>query len=115
MTVYVLLLILSILSAAEAIQCYSGSQIQIIECPSINCIKHSIGFDTIKYCDGTGGSSICQTYHIFEDCEMIPNLGHICCCSSNLCNSAQPIFMSNGDQRMGNLDTFQNEFEMQKD
>ncbi|KAM3716955.1 putative thymidylate kinase [Dirofilaria immitis] len=100
MTVYVLLLILSILSAAEAIQCYSGSQIQIIECPSINCIKHSIGFDTIKYCDGTGGSSICQTIGPFI-------------AKNNIV--IWTLSVTRGDQRMGNLDTFQNEFEMQKD
>ncbi|KAL3985890.1 hypothetical protein ACH3XW_40525 [Acanthocheilonema viteae] len=93
MTIYVLLLILSTLSVARAIQCYSGSHLQITECPSINCIKHLLGFDTARYCDGTGGSSICQTYRIFEACETIPNLGQICCCSSNLCNSAQSIFM----------------------
>ncbi|CAG9536086.1 unnamed protein product [Cercopithifilaria johnstoni] len=94
MTIYVLLLILSTLSVAGAIQCYSGSHLQITECPGINCIKHSLGFDTARYCDGTGGSSICQTYRIFEACDTIPNLGHICCCSSNLCNSVQSIFMS---------------------
>ncbi|EFO25476.1 hypothetical protein LOAG_03005 [Loa loa] len=93
MTINILLLILLTLSVAGAIQCYSGSQLQITECPSINCIKHSLGFDTARYCDGTGGSSICQTYRIFEACETIPNLGYICCCSSNLCNSAQSLFM----------------------
>ncbi|VDO20171.1 unnamed protein product [Heligmosomoides polygyrus] len=42
----------------------------------------------VRYCDGTGVSSICQTYRIFETCESIPNLGFICCCSGNLCNSS---------------------------
>ncbi|VDM59486.1 unnamed protein product [Angiostrongylus costaricensis] len=69
-----------------AIQCYSGSQLQIIECPSLSCIKQTLGFDTIRYCDGTGVSSICQTYRIQETCESINNLGFICCCSGNLCN-----------------------------
>ncbi|VDN05771.1 unnamed protein product [Thelazia callipaeda] len=90
----IFLLILSILPTIGAIQCYSGSQLQIIECPSINCIKQSLGFDTVRYCDGTGISSICQTYRIFESCATIPNLGHICCCSSNLCNSAQTSYIS---------------------
>lgn len=45
-----------------------------------------------RYCDGTGESSICQTYRIFEGCDSIPYLGYLCCCSSNLCNSAQPVF-----------------------
>ncbi|VDO24330.1 unnamed protein product [Brugia timori] len=94
MTIYILLLVLLTFPATGAIQCYSGSQLQITECPSINCIKHSLGFDTARYCDGTGGSSICQTYRLFETCETIPNLGYICCCSSNLCNSAHSIFMS---------------------
>ncbi|OZC07926.1 hypothetical protein X798_05033 [Onchocerca flexuosa] len=94
MTICILILILSTLSTAEAIQCYSGNQLQIIECPSINCIKHTLGFDTARYCDGTGGSSICQTHRIYETCEMIPNLGYICCCSNNLCNSVQSIFIS---------------------
>lgn len=30
----------------EAIQCYSGSQLQIIECPSLSCIKQTLGLDT---------------------------------------------------------------------
>ncbi|VDM67858.1 unnamed protein product [Strongylus vulgaris] len=42
----------------------------------------------VRYCDGTGVSSICQTYRVFEACESIPNLGFICCCSGNLCNSS---------------------------
>ncbi|XGW03448.1 hypothetical protein V3C99_014996 [Haemonchus contortus] len=71
-----------------AVQCYSGSQLQVIECPALSCIKQTLGFDTVRYCDGTGVSSICQTYRIFETCESIPNLGFICCCSGNLCNSS---------------------------
>uniref|UniRef100_A0AC35FWE5 Uncharacterized protein n=1 Tax=Panagrolaimus sp. PS1159 TaxID=55785 RepID=A0AC35FWE5_9BILA len=70
----------------DAIQCYSGSQLQILECPSISCIKQSLGLDTVRYCDGTGVSSICQTYRIFDSCQNIPNLGYICCCSEQLCN-----------------------------
>uniref|UniRef100_A0A0N4ZYT1 UPAR/Ly6 domain-containing protein n=1 Tax=Parastrongyloides trichosuri TaxID=131310 RepID=A0A0N4ZYT1_PARTI len=71
----------------SAIQCYSGSQLQMIECPSMSCIKQTLGLDTVRYCDGTGVSSICQTYQIFDSCSNIPNLGYICCCSSGLCNS----------------------------
>ncbi|VDD95530.1 unnamed protein product [Enterobius vermicularis] len=86
--------ILVMLAGAAAIQCYTGSAMQIFECPSLNCIKQtiaidrSLGFDTVRYCDGTGQSSICQTYRIFETCQAIPNLGYICCCSDSLCNSA---------------------------
>uniref|UniRef100_A0A0K0FNJ0 UPAR/Ly6 domain-containing protein n=1 Tax=Strongyloides venezuelensis TaxID=75913 RepID=A0A0K0FNJ0_STRVS len=72
----------------SAIQCYSGSQLQMIECPSMSCIKQTLGLDTVRYCDGTGVSSICQTYQIFDSCSNIPNLGYICCCSSGLCNSS---------------------------
>nr|CDJ82767.1 Protein Y38H6A.5, isoform b [Haemonchus contortus] len=52
-----------------AVQCYSGSQLQVIECPALSCIKQTLGFDTVRYCDGTGVSSICQTYRIFETCR----------------------------------------------
>uniref|UniRef100_A0A0N5APC0 Activin_recp domain-containing protein n=1 Tax=Syphacia muris TaxID=451379 RepID=A0A0N5APC0_9BILA len=76
---------------ATAIQCYTGSAMQIFECPSLNCIKQTIAIDRVRYCDGTGQSSICQTYRIFESCQAIPNLGYICCCSDPLCNSAKPI------------------------
>lgn len=47
MTIYVLLLVLSTVSVVGAIRCYSGSHLQIIECPSINCIKHALAFDTV--------------------------------------------------------------------
>ncbi|EYC19371.1 hypothetical protein Y032_0024g1046 [Ancylostoma ceylanicum] len=83
-----ILTFLSSLLLCSAIQCYSGSQLQVIECPALSCIKQTLGFDTVRYCDGTGVSSICQTYRVFEACESIPNLGFICCCSGNLCNSS---------------------------
>ncbi|TKR60347.1 hypothetical protein L596_027605 [Steinernema carpocapsae] len=76
---------------AFSIQCYSGSQLQVIECPSLSCIKQTLGFDTVRYCDGTGVSSICQTYRIFDACQNIPNLGYICCCSDQLCNSSSQL------------------------
>ncbi|GMT09966.1 hypothetical protein PFISCL1PPCAC_1263, partial [Pristionchus fissidentatus] len=83
-----LFVLLSLFSSSNAIECYSGSQLQMIECPSLSCIKQTLGYDTVRYCDGVGLSSICQTYNIFETCDTIPNLGFICCCSGNLCNSA---------------------------
>ncbi|GMS79845.1 hypothetical protein PENTCL1PPCAC_2020, partial [Pristionchus entomophagus] len=82
------LLLFSFVSPSSAIECYSGSQLQMIECPSLSCIKQTLGYDTVRYCDGVGLSSICQTYNIFETCDTIPNLGFICCCSGNLCNSS---------------------------
>uniref|UniRef100_A0AC34QFD1 UPAR/Ly6 domain-containing protein n=1 Tax=Panagrolaimus sp. JU765 TaxID=591449 RepID=A0AC34QFD1_9BILA len=82
------LIFLSFSVPSLTIQCYSGSQLQILECPSISCIKQTLGLDTVRYCDGTGVSSICQTYRIFDSCQNIPNLGYICCCSEQLCNSA---------------------------
>uniref|UniRef100_A0A914M1T2 Protein quiver n=1 Tax=Meloidogyne incognita TaxID=6306 RepID=A0A914M1T2_MELIC len=42
----------------------------------------------VRYCDGTGVSSICTTYRTIDQCQNVPNLGHICCCSDQLCNSA---------------------------
>ncbi|VDK50467.1 unnamed protein product [Anisakis simplex] len=48
----------------------------------------------VRYCDGTGISSICQSYRIFESCQSIPNLGYICCCSGQLCNSANRLISS---------------------
>ncbi|CAD5231611.1 unnamed protein product [Bursaphelenchus xylophilus] len=54
----------------------------------MSCIKQSLGMDTVRYCDGVGTSSICQTYRIFDSCQSIPSLGHICCCSDQLCNSS---------------------------
>ncbi|KJH43295.1 hypothetical protein DICVIV_10696 [Dictyocaulus viviparus] len=30
-----------------AIQCYSGSQLQVIDCPALSCIKQTLGFDTL--------------------------------------------------------------------
>ncbi|EGT49110.1 hypothetical protein CAEBREN_08353 [Caenorhabditis brenneri] len=75
-------------NSATAIECYSGSQLQVINCPSMSCIKQTLGLDTVRYCDGTGVSSICQTYRIVETCDTIPNLGYICCCGGDLCNSA---------------------------
>ncbi|GMR58824.1 hypothetical protein PMAYCL1PPCAC_29019, partial [Pristionchus mayeri] len=83
-----LFLLLSFVSSSLSIECYSGSQLQMIECPSLSCIKQTLGYDTVRYCDGVGLSSICQTYNIFETCDTIPNLGFICCCSGNLCNSS---------------------------
>ncbi|VDK29228.1 unnamed protein product [Gongylonema pulchrum] len=94
MIIYILSVVLSSITVVSGIQCYSGSQLQVIECPSMNCIKQSLGFDTVRYCDGTGVSSICQTYRIFEACQTIPNLGQICCCADNLCNSSQRVFSS---------------------
>ncbi|KAF8382420.1 hypothetical protein PRIPAC_71562 [Pristionchus pacificus] len=86
-----LLLFFSFISYSSSIECYSGSQLQMIECPSLSCIKQTLGYDTVRYCDGVGLSSICQTYNIFETCDTIPNLGFICCCSGNLCNSSSLI------------------------
>ncbi|CBX53347.1 Activin_recp domain-containing protein [Caenorhabditis elegans] len=81
---------------ATSIECYSGSQLQVINCPSMSCIKQTLGLDTVRYCDGTGVSSICQTYRIVETCDTIPNLGYICCCGGDLCNSsmAPTLFLS---------------------
>ena len=75
-------------SRIEAIQCYSGNQFSIIECPSLYCIKQTLGLDTVsitslyddsvirqvRYCDGTGVSSICSTYRILDTCQNVPNL-----------------------------------------
>lgn len=33
---------------AKAIQCYSGSSFQIIECPSLSCIKQTLGLDRVR-------------------------------------------------------------------
>ncbi|CAB3397467.1 unnamed protein product [Caenorhabditis bovis] len=89
-----LLLLIAILpSIAFAIECYSGSQLQVINCPSVSCIKQTLGLDTVRYCDGTGVSSICQTYRIVETCDTIPNLGYICCCSGDLCNSSSASYI----------------------
>ena len=77
-------------SRIEAIQCYSGNQFSIIECPSLYCIKQTLGLDTVsitslyddsvirqvRYCDGTGVSSICSTYRILDTCQNVPNLVH---------------------------------------
>ncbi|CAD6199902.1 unnamed protein product [Caenorhabditis auriculariae] len=78
--------------ATLAIECYTGSQLQVNDCPSLSCIKQTLGLDTVRYCDGTGVSSICQTYRIFESCDTIPNLGFICCCTGNLCNTVGTPF-----------------------
>ncbi|KAK0410914.1 hypothetical protein QR680_005392 [Steinernema hermaphroditum] len=86
-----LFLLFALSGSAAAIQCYSGSQLQVIECPSLSCIKQTLGFDTVRYCDGTGVSSICQTYRIFDSCQSISNLGYICCCSDQLCNSSSTL------------------------
>lgn len=32
---------------SNAIQCYSGNQFSIIECPSLSCIKQTLGLDTV--------------------------------------------------------------------
>uniref|UniRef100_A0A1I7XVZ9 UPAR/Ly6 domain-containing protein n=1 Tax=Steinernema glaseri TaxID=37863 RepID=A0A1I7XVZ9_9BILA len=85
------LLFSAFFSSAIAIQCYSGSQLQVIECPSLSCIKQTLGFDTVRYCDGTGVSSICQTYRIVDSCASVPSLGFICCCSDQLCNSGSTL------------------------
>ncbi|EFP00655.1 hypothetical protein CRE_21202 [Caenorhabditis remanei] len=82
-----LLLLLQLPRGTDGIECYSGSQLQVINCPSMSCIKQTLGLDTVRYCDGTGVSSICQTYRIVETCDTIPNLGYICCCGGDLCNS----------------------------
>ncbi|KAF7636028.1 hypothetical protein Mgra_00004477 [Meloidogyne graminicola] len=72
----------------NSIQCYSGNHFSIVECPSLYCIKQTLGLDTVRYCDGTGVSSICTTYRTIDQCQNVPNLGQICCCSEQLCNSA---------------------------
>ncbi|CAI2352481.1 unnamed protein product [Caenorhabditis sp. 36 PRJEB53466] len=82
------LLLILLPTIANSIECYSGSQLQVINCPSMSCIKQTMNLDTVRYCDGTGVSSICQTYRIVETCDTIPNLGYICCCGGDLCNSA---------------------------
>lgn len=46
--IHVAALILLSITSALAIQCYSGSQLQVIECPSVNCIKQTLGFDTVS-------------------------------------------------------------------
>lgn len=43
-----LIITLIISNYSFAIQCYSGSQLQIIECPSLSCIKQSLGLDTVN-------------------------------------------------------------------
>uniref|UniRef100_A0A7E4V624 Activin_recp domain-containing protein n=1 Tax=Panagrellus redivivus TaxID=6233 RepID=A0A7E4V624_PANRE len=96
LTFALLILITLSIQKASAIQCYSGSQLQILECPSVSCIKQSLGLDTVRYCDGTGVSSICQTYRIFDSCQNIPNLGYICCCSDQLCNGAKEVSIAGG-------------------
>uniref|UniRef100_A0AC35TTA9 Activin_recp domain-containing protein n=1 Tax=Rhabditophanes sp. KR3021 TaxID=114890 RepID=A0AC35TTA9_9BILA len=92
-TIFNILFIVSLTSLPTifSIQCYSGSQLQMIECPSMSCIKQTLGLDTVRYCDGTGVSSICTTYQIFDSCSNIPNLGYICCCGSNLCNDSAKL------------------------
>ncbi|CAJ0929438.1 unnamed protein product, partial [Mesorhabditis belari] len=89
-----LLLIISssLLTCALSIQCYSGSQLQVIECPAFSCIKQTLGTDTVRYCDGSGVSSICENYRVHETCQQIPNIGYICCCGQDLCNSSQNLF-----------------------
>ncbi|VDN51537.1 unnamed protein product [Dracunculus medinensis] len=88
---FLLTLISPLILTTNAIKCYSKSQLQVVECSSINCIKQTLGLDTVRYCDGTGGLSICQTYHISDSCESIPHLGNICCCSNHLCNAANGL------------------------
>uniref|UniRef100_A0A914HVU8 Uncharacterized protein n=1 Tax=Globodera rostochiensis TaxID=31243 RepID=A0A914HVU8_GLORO len=80
---------IGLLPSSDAIQCYSGNQFSIIECPSLYCIKQTLGLDTVRYCDGTGVSSICSTYRIIDTCQSVPTLGYVCCCSDQLCNSTQ--------------------------
>ncbi|CAI5451669.1 unnamed protein product [Caenorhabditis angaria] len=87
-----LILLLLTITVANAIECYSGSDLRVINCPSMSCIKQTLGLDTVRYCDGTGVSSICQTYRIVETCDTIPNLGYICCCGGDLCNSSRTLF-----------------------
>ncbi|CAI4222954.1 unnamed protein product [Auanema sp. JU1783] len=87
-----ILLFATTVSLANSLQCYSGSQLQILDCPSLSCIKQTLGLDTVRYCDGSGVASVCETYRTFETCKMIPNLGFICCCSGNLCNSGHVPF-----------------------
>ena len=47
--VLVTFLISTFINENDAIQCYSGSQLQILECPSISCIKQSLGLDTVSW------------------------------------------------------------------
>ncbi|CAK5086709.1 unnamed protein product [Meloidogyne enterolobii] len=86
--IFILFLFLLKPYSLNSIQCYSGNHFSIVECPSLYCIKQSLGLDTVRYCDGTGVSSICTTYRTIDQCQNVPNLGHICCCSDQLCNSA---------------------------
>lgn len=43
-----LLLLFNGLSYSQALQCYSGSQLAIMECPSMSCIKQTLGYDTVR-------------------------------------------------------------------
>jgi hypothetical protein len=45
---FIILVNLLLASNCIAIQCFSGSQLQIIECSSISCIKQSMGLDTVS-------------------------------------------------------------------
>jgi hypothetical protein len=46
----------SLSTSSEAIQCYSGNQFSIIECPSLYCIKQSLGLDTVGESEDKYGS-----------------------------------------------------------
>ncbi|CAJ0581712.1 unnamed protein product, partial [Mesorhabditis spiculigera] len=87
-------LLLALPVSASAIQCYSGSQLQMLECPATSCIKQTLQSDTVRYCDGVGVSSICQTYRVLETCEQIPGIGHLCCCTKDLCNNTPTMIYS---------------------
>lgn len=45
----------------------------------------------VRYCDGTGVQSVCKAYKVSNTCEMVPNVGYICCCDSELCNPARQL------------------------
>lgn len=42
-----LLVLITFVDFSDAINCYSGSQLQIIECSSLSCIKQTLGLDTV--------------------------------------------------------------------
>ena len=80
-----LILLLAILASAAAIQCYSGSALQVIECPSMNCIKQTVGFDTV--CPHTGHFAF--SFLPFFLLSLVPPLFIQCPAAS--CPAARPI------------------------
>lgn len=46
---FLLTLISPLILTTNAIKCYSKSQLQVVECSSINCIKQTLGLDTVAF------------------------------------------------------------------